>query len=81
MDIQEHDLVRVVCKDRTITKSEASKIFEGKVVSVFNALDKNGDNYIIEIRASDGSWFLYKPNIDGGTITKVEPNHNFNSFD
>lgn len=71
MDIKDGDRVRIVCKDRSIDKNEIMKIFEGKVVSVFNALDKDGDNWHIEVRNSNGGWFLYKPNIDGGTIEKI----------
>lgn len=71
MDIKDGDLVRIVCKDRTIDKSDAVKIFEGKVISVFNALDQNGDDWHIEVRSTHGGWFLYKPRIDGGTIDKI----------
>jgi hypothetical protein len=71
MDIKDGDRVRIVCKDRSIDKNDIMKVFEGKVVSVFNAFDKNGDNWHIEVRGPSGGWFLYKPNIDGGTIEKI----------
>lgn len=71
MDIIEGDSVRIVCNDRTINEKTAIKRFEGKVVSVFNALDQSGDNWQIEVKNSKGGWFLYKPNIDGGTIERI----------
>lgn len=68
MDIVEGDRVKITCRDRTIDRTEATKVFEGRVISVFNAFDRNGDNWHIEVRGKCGGWFLYKPNIDGGTI-------------
>lgn len=72
MDIKDGDMVRIVCNDRTINDSTATKIFTGRVVSVFNAFDSEGDNWFIEVKSGNGGWFLYKPRIDGGTIEVVK---------
>lgn len=70
------DKVKVVCNDHTIIdrKSTAQKTFIGFIKSIFNACDKNGDNWHYEITGPDG-WFLYKPNIDGGSITLLKKGH------
>lgn len=63
------DLVKVECRDWTYIKEEdQTKVFTGKVESAFNAIGASGDSWIYEIRSKDGSWFLYKPEIDGGSI-------------
>ena len=66
------DLVRLECIDVTkITPDNEPKKMTGRVISIFNAIDSSGDNWIIEIRSSS-QWFLYKQRIDGGTITVLE---------
>lgn len=66
------DLVRVECPDITkVVQDNVPKVVVGRIVSLFNALDKDGDNWIIEI-SSACKWFLYKPKVDGGIITVLE---------
>lgn len=68
------DLVEVCCVDRRVvdTSSAKQKVFKGRVVSLFNAFDKEGDNWFVEIKGEHVGWFLYKPRIDGGTITVLK---------
>lgn len=68
MDIRVGDTVKIICRDMTFSDPAATKVFVGKVISLFNALNRDGsDNWQIEVRNLH-SWFLYKPQIDGGTI-------------
>jgi hypothetical protein len=72
MNIEIGDTVKVVCWDRTLFEDrDAEKVFIGKIKSVFNAFDNEGDNWFYEISSSTGKWFLYKPRIDGGTISII----------
>jgi hypothetical protein len=66
------DLVKIECVDAANMRPNAElKKMTGRVISIFNALDKDGDNWIIEVR-SNTQWFLYKPKLDGGTISVLE---------
>lgn len=71
MEINKGDFVKVVCNDRASIEPR-KKIFKGIVQSTFNAFDKEGDNWFYEIRGPRNEWFLYKPRIDGGTITVIK---------
>lgn len=71
MEINEGDTVKVVCNDKASIEPK-EKVFKGIVQSIFNALDKDGDNWFFEIRGFKGEWFLYKPRLDGGTITVIK---------
>lgn len=74
MDISVGDTVEVVCIDRSRFDQDptAKKVFHGVIISIFNALDSNGDNWEYEIKSSTGEWFLYKPSLDEGSITKLQ---------
>lgn len=77
MDVEPGDKVKVVCSDRSRIDNDpsATKSFIGIVRSTFNAFDKKGDNWYYEIVSKQSGWFLYKPRIDGGTITVLEKGH------
>lgn len=66
------DTVEVICRDRaSISEIEFVK-FVGTLKSKFNYILKDGkDNWFYEIRGPKGEWFLYKPLLDGGRITKI----------
>lgn len=63
------DIVKVECVDHAkIVQDGIPKTITGKIESIFNAFDAQGDNWIIEIK-TECRWFLYKPRFDGGTVT------------
>ena len=74
MNLKVDDWVKISCCDHSLfhKDSKSVKVFVGKIKSIFNAFDHNGDNWIIEVKSKNGEWFLYKPNIDGGTIIKIK---------
>lgn len=74
MDLCVGDLVRVRCKEHMMNPAlEKERVFIGTIVSLFNAFSPEGeDNWIIEIKCQPSGWFLYKPNIDLGSIEKID---------
>jgi hypothetical protein len=74
MNLEVGDKVKVVCVDRSRFDSDpnATKVFVGTLKSIFNAFDKDGDSWHYEIAGESSGWFLYKPRIDGGTITLLQ---------
>lgn len=65
------DIVRVTCPDRSCFEGQAEYKITGRVKSIFNALDNDGDSWHIEI-ANHNQWFMYKPKLDGGELIVIE---------
>lgn len=75
IDLCVGDWIRVRCKEHMIDPSlERERVFEGQILSIFNAFTVNGeDNWIIEIKCHPVGWFLYKPHLDGGVWERISP--------
>lgn len=69
-DLKVGDTVKVVCLDRAAITCPEMITFVGTLKSKFNAWDGE-DNWHYEIKDGKGKWFLFKPLLDGGSITKV----------
>lgn len=70
-ELQIGDMIRITCEDKSRFENGHIKVFEGTILSTFNAFDKTGDNWCIEIK-SGTQWWLYKEKIDGGDIYLVK---------